>query len=405
MKKLFLWMLLSSVAALIACDDDANNEPSVGATEVRVTCDLTIALPSAAATEGRISYEVLYPIGTVVATAEVKPVGDDDGSWLTPSWSTEGTLKTNSQGLPVYAASITYAAAANHGPARSAELVIDYAGIAGCTLTVRQPEGQPEIGEGSDDTLCAGWPELPSTVEQKDWYYTFHITDVKNAQGNMARNYAVCYDRSKMCPVWVAAPMHDFYIQPNTTRTDAFKSDPNFDFTQIVKYDFSTTNLARGHMVASAERYVSKLANQQTFYHSNIAPQLQNQFNSGAWSNLETWAQNQWKGKTDTLYTVIGCYWDPARTPQDVNGTKVPTHYYKVLLRTKNHQNKWVESCSREELQCVAALIEHKKYATNPPTRELLISVAELERKTGLTFFANVPNAPKDTFDAADWGL
>ena len=62
MKKLFLWMLLSSVVALTACDDDANNEPSVGATEVRVTCDLTIALPSAAAAEGKIAYEVLLSL-------------------------------------------------------------------------------------------------------------------------------------------------------------------------------------------------------------------------------------------------------------------------------------------------------------------------------------------------------
>lgn len=406
MKRFFLWMLVATAVALNACDNDANDEPAVGATEVRVTCDLTIALPSANAAEGKISYEVLYPIGTVVATAEVKPVGDDDCTWLTPSYSSDGTLKTNSQGLPVYAATITYRAAANHGPARSAELVIDYAGISSCTLTVRQPEGEPEAPAGSDETLCGGWAELPATVETADWHYTFHLTDVTNAQGNRARNYAVCYDRARMCPVWVAAPMHDFYIKPkNTDRTDAFKSDPNFAFEQIVKYDFSSTNLSRGHMVASAERYVSKLANEQTFYYSNIAPQLQTNFNSGAWSDLETWAQNQWKDKADTCYTVIGCYWDPAKTPQTVNGTKVPTHYYKVLLRTKNHRNKWVMACTRDELQCVAVMIEHKAYPTKPATKSLLLSVAELEAKTGLTFFANVPDAPKDTFDAADWGL
>ncbi len=97
---------------------------------------------------------------------------------------------------------------------------------------------------------------------------------------------------------------------------------------------------------------------------------------------------------------MIGCYWDPAKPKQEVNGTEVPTHYYKVLLRTKNHVNKWVVNCSRDELQCIAVMVEHKSSSERQP-----MSVAELERRTGLSFFANVPNAPKDTYNASDWGL
>jgi hypothetical protein len=33
------------------------------------------------------------------------------------------------------------------------------------------------------------------------------------------------------------------------------------------------------------------------------------------------------------------------------------------------------------------------------------MSVSDLEKITGVTYFPNVPNAPKDTFSAADWGL
>lgn len=32
-------------------------------------------------------------------------------------------------------------------------------------------------------------------------------------------------------------------------------------------------------------------------------------------------------------------------------------------------------------------------------------SVKEIEELTGFTFFANVPNAPKVTYNASDWGL
>ena len=34
-----------------------------------------------------------------------------------------------------------------------------------------------------------------------------------------------------------------------------------------------------------------------------------------------------------------------------------------------------------------------------------LMSVSELEKLTGFTYFPNVPQAPKDTYSASDWGL
>ena len=33
------------------------------------------------------------------------------------------------------------------------------------------------------------------------------------------------------------------------------------------------------------------------------------------------------------------------------------------------------------------------------------MSVSDLEKITGFTYFPNVPNAPKGSFSASDWGL
>ena len=261
-------------------------------------------------------------------------------------------------------------------------------------------------------TMVSGWAELPETIEKSgDYYYTWHITDVKYANGNKARNYTVCYSKDKMCAMWVAAPMHDFYEVKNSDRTDDYATDPNIDFTQPGKWNGYT----RGHLLGSSERLVSRKANQQVFYYSNIAPQYgQPYFNTGggAWNTLEDYTQQQWAGAADTTYQVIGCYWDPAKSVKKVNGTTIPTHYYKVLLRTKNHVNKAVWQCSADELQCVAFMIEHKTYdkseVPNKSTyvsKGIAMSVADLEKKTGFVYFGNVPNAPKNTFNASDWGL
>ena len=407
--------MLAAAASLAACDDDANTEPAIGDPELRVTCDLNIALPSASAADGTIAYEVLYPVGTVVATAE------SSASWLRPAFSTDGAKGKSSLGLPNFTGRISYHASANRGPARTAELVLDYAGVSRVTLTIRQPAGsaeedkpdkpeepdkpdtpdEPVVPQPAGATLCSGWAELPATIEKSGWHYTYHITDRTNGQGNPARNYAVCYSREKGCAVWVAAPMHDFYAK-GVGREDNYRSDPNFDFEQPGSWNFSSTELTRGHLLGSSDRLVSRLANDQVMYYSNIAPQLQTGFNTGGgtWNRLEEWVDSQWHSEADTTYQVIGCYWDPAKPKQEVNGTEVPTHYYKVLLRTKNHVNKWVVNCSRDELQCIAVMVEHKSFSERQS-----MSVAELERRTGLSFFANVPNAPKDTYNASDWGL
>lgn len=261
-------------------------------------------------------------------------------------------------------------------------------------------------GGGTTTTLNADWPELPTTKEKTgDWYYTYHITDVNTPKGQKARNYSVCYSKELMCAVWVAAPMHTFYSQKNADRTNSYKTDPKIPFTQPGHWDGYT----RGHMLGSAERLVSRTSNQQVFYYSNIAPQIgAPYFNTGggAWNNLEDWVDTQWTNNADTTYQVIGSYW--ANKNKVESGTTIPTHYYKVLLRTKNHVNKWVKDCAGSELQCVAVMVEHKGYSQNmnnynPSEYAQVMSVAALEQMTGLTFFGNVPNAPKDTYSMSDW--
>ena len=37
------------------------------------------------------------------------------------------------------------------------------------------------------------------------------------------------------------------------------------------------------------------------------------------------------------------------------------------------------------------------------PQEKDMMSISELEELTGFTYFSNVPNAPKDTFDPSDW--
>ena len=142
--------------------------------------------------------------------------------------------------------------------------------------------------------------------------------------------------------------------------------------------------------------------NATTFYYTNMTPQLQS-LNGGVWASLEDDLRKDWMC-SDTLYVVTGAHFDPGYGyAYDNKGAgkacAVPTHYYKVILRTKKgNSGKWVGNCSADELQCVGFWFEHKGGAARQ-----MMSVSEIEKKTGHTFFPNVKNAPKSKYSASDW--
>ena len=51
---------------------------------------------------------------------------------------------------------------------------------------------------------------------------------------------------------------------------------------------------------------------------------------------------------------------------------------------------------------CVGFWFENRAYPSGKPSQNMT-SVADIERKTGMTFFVNVPHAPKEIFDKTAW--
>ena len=288
-----------------------------------------------------------------------------------------------------------------------------------------EPEPEPEPTEGS--TYRAGWYELPIEVDtNKDgrddknstYYYAHHLCagGEQNAQRNgAARNYTVCFSSEHHCPVWVAAPRHDMY-EGSANRTNAYTQDPQIPSNiQYLRKD-ADSGCNNGHMLGSAERTSSTATNKQVFYFSNIAPQYSSTFNTGggAWNNLEDHVDGL--VCRDTLYVVIGTYFETYTDKYGNTGRPAkisfggrsdvskPTMYYYALLRTKSgNTGKAVKECSASELQCAAFVMCHEQAKGHKPEARDLISIEELEALTGFTYFSNIPNAPKTTFNANDW--
>ena len=302
----------------------------------------------------------------------------------------------------------------------------EYVFYYGDILSFTTPDSEVVIGGDQP-----GWYEMPLMnikksgsymVNSKDasQYYAIHLCagGETGAGGNTARNYTVCFSSTHHCPVWVAAPRHSMYLG-GSGRTEAYRADP--DIPSSIQYKSKSTGggCNKGHMLGSAERTCSEETNRDVFYYTNIAPQLSSGFNTGGggWNILEDFVDKQ--VCADTLYEVLGCYFDTYTdaygwtvTPSTISfggrsDVSMPTMFYYVLIRTKKgNSGKALKDCSASEIKCAAFVRAHTNSLKGQKvTSREMMSVADLEKITGVTYFPNIPQAPKDTFNPSDWGL
>ena len=302
-----------------------------------------------------------------------------------------------------------------------------------------EPEPDPDPEQPGDENIPTpvpgqsgkyGWYELPVIDysqsgsyhidnNDKNLYYAHHMCagGEKGPGGKTARNYTVCFSAEHHVPVWVAAPRHEMY-QSGAKRTDAYAKDPSIP--SDIQYNSKSTGggCNKGHMLGSAERLSSTATNKQVFYYSNIAPQYTDTFNTGGggWNTLEDWVDGQ--VCSDTLYVVIGAYFDKytdrrgyTDSPATIsyggrNDVSRPTMFYYILMRTKSGSSgKALKDCTASEIQCAAFVRSHKTPKGVKVSEQDMMSVSDLEKITEFTYFPNVPQAPKGSCNASDWGL
>jgi DNA/RNA endonuclease G (NUC1) len=263
------------------------------------------------------------------------------------------------------------------------------------------------------------WAELPvMTTMDNVSYATYYVSsngqsDASPTTKGRVRNYTICYDEANHQPLWVAYPMHPWY-DGGAGRNEAWQYGPYIP--QNVQPNLSRSyegEYSRGHMLASSDRQKTVAMNKQTFYYTNMSPQIQNEFNGGIWNDLEIEVQSLGFNCSDTLYVVTGAaFIGSTRTASDRDGMKlpVPTHYYKVLLSSKSGRTgKSISQLSASELRCVGFWLGHFDYGTKDKiSSKEMTTVADIEAKTGFKFFpmlSEEAKSVKSSYKASDWGF
>lgn len=248
------------------------------------------------------------------------------------------------------------------------------------------------VGEAWAD--YAAWTETPTiTVSQladTTLRYLVHYIPERPA----VRNYAMLYDTQLKMARWVAYPLCDYYTQRGTERTDEWGIDPSLDRSQqAVLLNGMSNGYDRGHQIASADRLVTAGANRQTFYGTNMTPQVGKGLNQDIWAALETQVRN-WSVGSDTLYVVTGAVpSDNYTRDNDGKTINIPSYYFKALCRLNRSTN---------EAKTIAFRLDNRAYSGTDFMSHSL-SVAALEALTGFTFFPDVKAEDKQNVDKSYW--
>lgn len=236
-------------------------------------------------------------------------------------------------------------------------------------------------------------------------------------------NIIIEWDVEKKAQRWTAYRIHKGQTG-SSGKSNEFKEDPDLPLYARVSDSrsyYSGSGFDRGHICASADRQYSNMANQQTYYYTNMQPQY-HMFNAGPrlangdqdWSKQSPWLRLEGKVRSwgrssgcDTLYIVKGGTIDDekllknSRYPQGkIDGVLPIPKYFFVALLMK----------TKTTYQAIGFWLEHDNIDHSADDlKNYAKSIDELEALTDIDFFCNLPDATENevekNFAPIKWGL
>ncbi len=226
---------------------------------------------------------------------------------------------------------------------------------------------------------------------------------IHHSTSDLGLNYSIEWDHALRAQRWTCFTFNSSNSIQKWSRNqwystswggDPFQLDPLVPIAEQppVKGEFSgsyypgTSRIYdRGHICASQDRVCSKDANEQTFYMTNMMPQV-NAFNAGIWAQMEIILRDRWNRSSfrDVLYVVKGGTID--RESQILSRTKsgfiVPRYFFMALLCKTGSQYKalafWVEHLNEDH--------------SGDDLSTYVVNIDRLEQLTGIDFFCNLPD-------------
>ena len=245
--------------------------------------------------------------------------------------------------------------------------------IFGFSFEVLDNNSTPTISKGKvfKDNLL----ELPLTLKGEKVIYHHAYSLVYNEEHEQAK--------------WVAYVLNKKELSGTISREDNFREDPSVKSGTACNSDYLKCGYDRGHLAPAADMKWSEKAMSESFFYSNMSPQLA-AFNRGIWKKLEEKVRD-WALENDSILIVTG----PILTAKNCSKKKtigqnvvtVPEYYYKAILDFKKDKSK-----------SIAFILPNQ--GSKLPLQNFVVSIDYLEKFSEIDFFYKLNDTQENKLEA-----
>ncbi|CRK87263.1 CLUMA_CG001065, isoform A [Clunio marinus] len=206
-------------------------------------------------------------------------------------------------------------------------------------------------------------------------------------------DFILSYDKRTRTANWVFEHLTPDHVKHNDD-VDRSKCDFKVDesihpFFRAENSDYKKSGYDRGHLAAAGNHKRHQKHMEQTFYLSNMSPQVGKGFNRDSWNRLERYVRKLTK-LYPNVYVCTGPLYLPRKEADgklyvkyEVIGDKnvaVPTHFFKVVVGESADGKLVMESY----------VMPNQVISDDTPLDNFKVPPESIERAAGLLFFDKV---------------
>lgn len=219
-------------------------------------------------------------------------------------------------------------------------------------------------------------------------FYPTSTTGVVIHRDAFSFSYSEEFEQSE----WVTYSLSDKDLVHSDFDRPYFIEDPKVKSHSADWRNYKRSGYDKGHLCPAGDRKSSYKAFEETFFTSNVSPQLHG-FNEGIWNRLEQKVR-YWAKKHDGLYVVTGGVLSENLKTIGKEEVAVPNYFYKVLL-------------TKDRKKMIGFLIPHKD--SDKALYEFVADVDAIEKMTGIDFFPKLDdrleNRMEKSADYKNWSF
>ncbi|KXX67273.1 DNA/RNA non-specific endonuclease [Flammeovirga sp. SJP92] len=205
------------------------------------------------------------------------------------------------------------------------------------------------------------------------------------------KNYIIAYSEEHEQAAFVIYKLTKEELHKHVDRSDHFEVDQDVTTSSADEDDYYHSGYDRGHLAPAADMSFSETAMEESFYYSNMSPQLPS-FNRGIWKRMEEQVRD-WAYLKDSIIVITGPVLEDDLKEIGPNHVSIPEYFFKVIL----FQDE------KNEFNALGMLVENKK--SSLPLSHYYVPVDSIESVTNINFFPGLTTQEEfeNHYDAVDW--